>query len=69
VVSLKKAGNLFNGNLIRVIFYKQKNDFVTVTNICDTDNHALLLYRLTASVEITITLCRLYYFLVTMKFF
>jgi len=32
----------------------QKNDFVTVTKICDTDNRALFLYRLTVSVEIII---------------
>jgi len=32
----------------------KKSDFVTVTNICDTDNRSLFPHRLTVSVEITI---------------
>jgi len=50
----------------------KKNEFVIVTNICDTDNHALYLYWLQPQalyVEIWIIFCRLYYILVTITFF
>jgi len=47
----------------------QKNGFDTVSNICDTDNRAMLPYRLQPSVEITVIFCLLYYFLVYIKKF
>jgi len=51
-------------NWYRTCKKKKKNDLVT--NICVTDNRALLLYKTTiVSVEIKIIFCHLYYFLVT----
>jgi len=46
----------------------KKKYYVTVTNICDIDNHPLFLYRHNRIFEIIIFCCP-YYFLVTITFF
>jgi len=50
--------------------YIHNNDFVTVANVCETENGAFFpIQTTTVPVEIAIIFCRLYYFCVTSAFF
>jgi len=52
--------------------HEKKDDFVTATNICDTDHRALFPYRLQSYLlkyYLTTIFCHLYYFLVTITIF